>query len=296
MMYQVRHTTTYTYTDTVSGCYNELHLHPRDSLHQHCHAYTLDVQPSPAVCSEHHDFFGNPTTFLAIHEPHRTFAVTARSTVEVTPGTLPPPETTMPWEQVRDVLAQDRSPATLEAYQYVFESPYIAPLAALRRYARPSFPPACPLLVALSHLRRRIFREFTYDATATTIRTPLQEVLRHRHGVCQDFAHVQIGCLRALGLAARYVSGYLVTQPPPGQPRLVGADASHAWVSVYCPGVGWIDADPTNDVLPSDRHVTVAVGRDYSDVSPMQGVVLGGGQHAISVAVDVVPVDECRGK
>ena len=290
MIYKVHHTTTYTDTDTVSGCHNELHLHPRDSVQQRCHAYILGIQPMPAVCSEHHDFFGNPTTFLAIHEPHRTFAVTARSTVEVTPRVLPHPESTMPWEQVRDVLPQDRSPATLEAYQYVFESPYIPRLAALRRYATPSFPPGRPVLAAVSHLLRRMFREFTYDASATSISTPLQEVLRHRRGVCQDFAHVQIGCLRALGLAARYVSGYLVTQPPPGQPRLVGADASHAWVSVYCPGIGWIDADPTNDVLPSERHITVAVGRDYGDVSPMKGVVLGGGRHTVKVAVDVLPV------
>jgi transglutaminase-like putative cysteine protease len=146
------------------------------------------------------------------------------------------------------------------------------------------------VLAALRDLTQRIYTDFTYDAHATSVSTPLKDVLRHRRGVCQDFAHVQIGCLRTLGLAARYVSGYLVTQPRPGQPGLVGADASHAWVSVYCPGAGWIDADPTNNVLPSDRHITVAVGRDYSDVSPIKGVVLGGGQHTMHVAVDVVPV------
>lgn len=290
MIYTVHHTTTYTYTDTVSGCHNELHLHPCDSPHQHCHAYTLHVQPEPAVCSEYRDFFGNATTFLAIHEPHRTFSVTADSTVEVTPGTLPPPETTMAWEQVRDLLPQDRSPTGLDAYQYVFPSPYVPHLAALHRYAARSFTPKRPVLVALYDLTQQIYAEFAYDPAATSISTPLQEVLRHRRGVCQDFAHVQIGCLRALGLAARYVSGYLVTRPPPGQPRLIGADASHAWVSVYCPGVGWLDADPTNNVLPSERHITVAVGRDYSDISPVKGVVLGGGKHTVKVAVDVAPV------
>jgi transglutaminase-like putative cysteine protease len=146
------------------------------------------------------------------------------------------------------------------------------------------------VLAALRDLTQRIYTDFTYDPTATSVSTPLKDVLRHRRGVCQDFAHLQIGCLRTLGLAARYVSGYLVTQPRPGQPRLVGADASHAWVSVYCHGVGWIDADPTNNVLPSDRHITVALGRDYSDVSPIKGVVLGGGRHAVNVAVEVVPV------
>jgi transglutaminase-like putative cysteine protease len=140
-------------------------------------------------------------------------------------------------------------------------------------------------------LSQRIHAEFTYDSTATSVNTPLSEVLHTRRGVCQDFAHVQIGCLRALGLAARYVSGYLVTQPSPGHPRLVGADASHAWVSVYCPGFGWIDVDPTNNVLPSEHHITVAFGRDYGDVSPIQGVFLGGGQHSVKIAVDVVPVD-----
>jgi transglutaminase-like putative cysteine protease len=289
MIYQVHHTTTYTYTDTVSGCHNELHLRPRDSAQQRCHTYDLHVQPEPAACSVHQDFFGNETTFLAIHEPHRTFAVTAHSTVEITPGRLPRPESTMPWEQVRDLLPQERSLAVLEAYQYVFDSPYVPRLAALRRYVSRTFAPHRPLLAALSELMQRIYHDFVYDPAATSISTPLQDVLHQRRGVCQDFAHVQIGCLRSLGLAARYVSGYLVTQPPPGKPRLIGADASHAWVSVYCPGVGWIDADPTNNVLPSDRHITVAVGRDYSDVSPVKGVVLGGGQHTVKVAVDVVP-------
>jgi transglutaminase-like putative cysteine protease len=290
MIYRVRHTTTYTYTETVSGCYNELHLRPYDSPHQTCRSYALHVQPMPAVCSDHTDFFGNPTTFLAIHEPHRSFAVIAHSTVEVRSVTLPPLAATLAWDTMRDSLYHERRSADLDAYQYIFDSPDIARTAALRRYVAPSFPPGRPVLAALRDLTQRIYKDFTYDARATSVSTPLKDVLRHRRGVCQDFAQVQIGCLRTLGLAARYVSGYLVTKPRPGQPRLVGADASHAWVSVYCPGTGWIDADPTNNVLPSDRHITVAVGRDYSDVSPIKGVVLGGGQHTMHVAVDVVPV------
>jgi transglutaminase-like putative cysteine protease len=229
-------------------------------------------------------------TFFAVQEPHRTLTVTARSTVEVTPREGPSPDHTPAWETIRDTLRHDRSAAVLEAYQYLFDSPHITCSARLRHYAAPSFRPGQPLFGAVFDLTRRIHTDFTYDPQATSVSTPLHDVLRARRGVCQDFAQVQIGCLRTLGLAARYVSGYLVTQPPPGEPRLVGADASHAWVSVYCPGYGWIDVDPTNNVLPSERHITVALGRDYSDVSPIKGILLGGGQHTMRVAVDVVPV------
>jgi transglutaminase-like putative cysteine protease len=291
MIYRVHHVTTYTYPETVSICHNELHLRPRESQRQRCTAYELRVHPLPAVLHQEVDFFGNHVTFFAVQAPHRLLTVVANSTVEVTPVEMPPTAATLAWEAVCDALRHDRSAASLEAYQYAFDSPYVASSTPLRRYAAPSFPPGQPLLAAVLDLSRRIHAEFIYDSAATSVNTPLSEVLHTRRGVCQDFAHVQIGCLRALGLAARYVSGYLVTQPPPGHPRLVGADASHAWVSVYCPGAGWIDVDPTNNVLPSDRHITVAFGRDYGDVSPIQGVFLGGGQHTVKIAVDVVPVD-----
>jgi transglutaminase-like putative cysteine protease len=237
------------------------------------------------------DFFGNLVTFFAMQAPHRTLIVTANSTVEVTPVELPSAPDTLAWDTVRNALRHDCSPAGLEAYQYVFDSPYIASSAALQHYAAPSFPAGRPLLAAVLDLTRRIHADFTYDPQATSVSTPLHDVLHTRRGVCQDFAQVQIGCLRALGLAARYVSGYLVTQPLPGRPRLAGADASHAWVAVYCPGVGWIEVDATNNVLPSDHHIIVAFGRDYGDVSPIKGVFLGGGQHTVTVAVDVVPVE-----
>jgi len=237
------------------------------------------------------DFFGNAVTFFAVQEPHRSLTITARSTVQVIPRRMPRPEHTPAWETVRDLLHHERSAAQLEAVQYLFESPHIPCSSRLRHYAAASFPPGRPLLSAVLDLTRRIATDFTYDPQATSVSTPLQDVLRAGRGVCQDFAHVQIGCLRALGLAARYVSGYLVTRPPPGQPRLVGADASHAWVSVYCPGHGWIEADPTNNMLPSDRHITIAFGRDYSDVSPIKGVLLGGGRHTMRVAVDVIPIE-----
>jgi transglutaminase-like putative cysteine protease len=222
MIYQVQHTTTYTYPGPVSLCHNVVYLRPRDSAQQVCTCYELVVLPEPGVYNHYVDFFGNAATFFAVQEPHRTLTVTARSTVEVTPGAGLPPDATPAWEAVRDMLHHERSAAVLEAVQYRFASPHVPCSARLRRYAAPSFPPGQPLLTAVLDLTRRIHTDFLYDPQATSVSTPLHDVLRARRGVCQDFAHVQIGCLRALGLAARYVSGYLVTQPPPGQPRLVG--------------------------------------------------------------------------
>lgn len=210
------------YPGTVSVCHNEVYLRPRDSAQQRCTAYALMVLPEPAVCSQHADFFGNTVTFFAVQEPHRTLTVTASSTVEVIPCQDLPADHTPAWETVHDTLQHDRRAAVLEASQYLFDSPHITCSARLRRYAAASFRPGQPLLVAVLDLTRRIHTDFTYDPQATSVSTPLHDVLRARRGVCQDFAQVQIGCLRSLGLAARYVSGYLVTQPPPDQPRLAG--------------------------------------------------------------------------
>lgn len=292
MNYQVQHTTTYTYPSTVSICYNEAHLQPRDSAWQRRIAYDLTIRPQPEVLNLYDDFFGNHVAFFVVQEPHRTLTVTATSLITVTPPPLPAPAATPAWDVVRDSLGQDCSEAGLQAYQHTFASPHIPLSPRLRHYAAPAFPLGRPLLAAVQELTQRLYHDFTYDPRATSLSTPVHTVLRVRRGVCQDFAHVQIGCLRSLGLAARYVSGYLVTHPPPGKPRLMGADASHAWVSVYCPGYGWIDTDPTNNVLPSDSHITVAIGRDYSDVSPIKGVFLGGGEHVMRVAVDVIPLEE----
>jgi transglutaminase-like putative cysteine protease len=197
---------------------------------------------------------------------------------------VPPPSDTPPWE-----AAADRTALPLEALEFVFDSSaLIAPDAELMAYARAAFPAGAPLLDAVLELTRRIHEDFTFDPEATTVATPLAEVFKSRRGVCQDFARLEIACLRSLGLPARYVSGYLETLPPPGRARLVGADASHAWVAVYCPEVGWLHVDPTNNVMPSQRHVSIAWGRDYSDVSPIRGVILGGGKHTLRVNVDVV--------
>jgi transglutaminase-like putative cysteine protease len=196
----------------------------------------------------------------------------------------------MPWEDVARSLPTDYTSAGLGAYQFTFESPRIRIRPEFAAYALESFTPKRPMLEALLDLTTRIHRDFRFDSKVTNVRTPPEDVFRKRRGVCQDFAHVQIACLRSLNLPARYVSGYLRTYPPPGRPRLVGADASHAWVSSYCPGVGWVDLDPTNNVVPSDGHVTLAWGRDYGDVSPLRGLILGGGAHTVKVSVDVEPI------
>lgn len=289
MRYRVRHTTTYAYSSAVSVCHNQLHLCPRQCPHQRCTFHELLVFPEAALVSRSMDYYGNPVTFFTLQEPHQALTMTANSVVEVAAVEAPAVAASPAWEEVRDAVRGDRSPDGLEAYQFVFDSPYVVAGGELLAYAAPSFTARRPLLEAVWDLTERIHSEFTYDPDATAVNTPLGEVMRHRRGVCQDFAHLQIGCLRSLGLPVRYVSGYLVTQPS-GPDALVGADASHAWLSVYCPGLGWADVDPTNNLWPSDRHVTVAIGRDYGDVSPIKGVFLGGGDHTMEVVVDVTPV------
>jgi transglutaminase-like putative cysteine protease len=197
---------------------------------------------------------------------------------------------TLPWESVRDMMVKEKSPATLEACRYLYASPHVTCFPDLEAYARISFTPARPQLDATLELTHRIFDEFEFDGKATDISTPLEQVLRGRRGVCQDFAQLMIGCLRSIGLPARYVSGYLLTHPPEGKPRLIGADASHAWVSVFFPALGWVDFDPTNHCLVQHEHITLGWGRDFSDVTPMRGIVLGGGKQALDVQVTVTPL------
>ena len=214
----------------------------------------------------------------------------SRSLVEIRPSTPPRPNATPPWETVRDGLPLDTSSTGLDAFQFVFDSPCIRSSPELAAYCALSFRPGRPILEDALDLTHRIYHEFKYQPGSTSVNTPPSEVLRTRRGVCQDFAHVQIGCLRSLGLAARYVSGYLLTQPPPGQARLMGADASHAWLSIYIPQHGWVDLDPTNNIIPSLDHILLAWGRDYSDVCPVKGIFHGGGRHSVSVSVDVIPL------
>ncbi|MDX1946093.1 MAG: transglutaminase family protein [Pirellulaceae bacterium] len=291
MKYKVTHTTIYNYTEQVPICHNEVHLTPRDHRRQTCLSHRLRLRPEPAKVETRVDYFGNYTGSFSIQEGHDRLSVTAHSHVEVTGPDIPDPKATPPWEEIRDRFALGQPPWWIEARQFVYESPYVPIQTPLAEYAAPSFPAGRPWLAALLDLTRRIHSEFKFDPAATTVNTPIATVLKHRRGVCQDFAHLQIGCLRALGLPARYVSGYLLTNPPPGQPRLVGADASHAWVSAFCPELGWIDFDPTNNQIPTTKHITLAWGRDYSDVCPIKGVLVGGGQHRMRVAVEVVPVE-----
>jgi transglutaminase-like putative cysteine protease len=294
MLYRINHTTTYLYSEPVTLCHNLLHLNPRRGPGQTCQRSQILVSPFPGVLLQDSDYFGNTTLFFTIQEPHPKLTITAQHTVDVIPPALPDASQTVPWDQAVTTIRQDHGPEGIDAYQYVFNSCYIKVGSQLLEYARPSFPAGRSLLEGVLDLTGRIHKEFQYDPQATTIATPLSEVLAHRRGVCQDFAHLEIGCLRALGLSARYVSGYMLTNPPPGQERLVGADASHAWLSVFCPGFGWIDVDPTNNKLPQEKHITLAWGRDYDDVSPIKGIILGGGKHSVRVAVDVIPGDEIQ--
>jgi len=289
MLYKVVHTTIYDYVEPVSLCHNVLHLAARSGFWQTRRSSELRISPPPSVMTERIDFFGNIATFATIEEPHRQLSVTAINVIDLAPISHPQAELTPPWDTVRDQMRSDPRPDVLAASQFVFDSPYVASGEPFAAYAGPSFPPGRPILEAVRDLTARIHDEFRYDPTATTIATPIKEVLQQRHGVCQDFAHLQIGCLRSLGLAARYVSGYLVNARP-DRPALVGSEASHAWVSFFCPGFGWIDIDPTNNQVPCDHHILLAWGRDYDDVSPIKGVILGGGTHTVKVEVELNPI------
>lgn len=284
--YAVSHATTYAYAEPVEICQSVAWLTPRDTPRQRVQDVRIDISPPPDVLTHRRDYFGNVVTFFHLQELHEQVKIVARSTIEID-GPRDAPAADLPWEQARDQLDADRSPAGIDARQFRFDSRFVRTASALRDYAATSFAPGRPLREALLDLTRRIYREFRYDPKSTTIATPIEKVFADRAGVCQDFAHLQIAMLRSLGLASRYVSGYLDNQPPPGKKQLVGADASHAWLSVFVPGHGWLDADPTNNQLPGDRHVTVAWGRDYADVTPLRGVILGGGAHKLTVAVDV---------
>jgi transglutaminase-like putative cysteine protease len=291
MIYRIVHRTTYKYKYPVSVGNHVACLKPRTLLHHQLTRSELRIQPFPATRTERLDYFGNLLCFFTVQEPHKELVVEARSEVMMDGNATPRPQQSLHWEEAARLLANDHSPAGLEAYQFGFESPRIRIRPEFASYALQSFTPGRPMHDALLDLTARIHKDFRFDSKSTNVRTPTEEVFRKRRGVCQDFAHLQIACLRSLNIAARYVSGYLRTYPPPGQPRLVGADASHAWVSAYCPGIGWLDMDPTNNVVPSDGHVTLAWGRDYGDVSPLRGLILGGGAHTLKVGVDMEPLD-----
>jgi transglutaminase-like putative cysteine protease len=289
MIHHVVHVTEYLYSERVSTSHHDLHLLLRATPTQRSLREELEISPAPAMRRERADDFGNRCTYVEIHEPHNNLRVTSRADVEVAPAP-PLPATSAPWESVRDAVRAGADAEARAARAYAFASPHVpTSSAAAREYALPSFAAGRGVVEAARELTTRINKDFVYDSRATTIATPVDEVLKLRRGVCQDFAHVELACLRALGLPARYVSGYLVTRPPPGKPRLVGADASHAWIAVFVPALGWLPLDPTNDLVPGEQHITVAWGRDYSDVTPVRGVIMGGGRHDLWVSVDVSP-------
>ena len=289
MIYALSHRTLFSYSQSVSISHHVLHLAPRESPRQSCLESAIAVDPAPAIRYDDHDYFGNPVTFLTVQEPHPELEVHARSRIEVRAAAGVALDDGPRWEEVARLAETSREAEPLDAYQYAFDSPYVTCGEETYDFALGSFPPGRPMLAGAIDLTARIFTGFAYQGGVTDVSTPVSEVLKTRTGVCQDFAHVEIACLRSLGLPARYVSGYLLTRPPEGKERLVGADASHAWLAVWCPELGWVEFDPTNNLIPGDEHITLAWGRDYGDVSPINGFIVGGGGHEVKVAVDVVP-------
>jgi transglutaminase-like putative cysteine protease len=289
MRLELVHRTLYRYGDSVTTSHHEARLSPREEENQRVLSHELEIAPRPESRRRRTDYFGNRTVSFSLLEPHKSLEVHARTLIEVTRTPDLTLESGPSWEAVRDEVRTGRGRDLLSACEMTFDSPRVAASPALRALASPSFTQGRPLLACVRELNARIHRDLRYDPEATDISTPLEDVLQGKRGVCQDFAHLAIGCLRSLGLPARYVSGYLLTRPPPGKPRLIGADASHAWFATFVPGMGWVAFDPTNDVVPSDEHITVAYGRDFDDVTPIRGVILGGGQHELEVAVTVQP-------
>jgi transglutaminase-like putative cysteine protease len=289
VIYRVRHTTTYRYGDEVTLSSHRLRLAPRDTARQSVRRFALDITPIGHQLSAERDPFGNTAHLLEIREPHKILTVEARSEISV--SAVDTGFGFTPWEAAVDATRRPVGPLAMEAAGYAWPSLFTEADDALEDYARETFTQGRPLLDGARELMGRIHAEFRYDPAATHAATRATESFAERHGVCQDFAHVYLAACRSLGIPARYVSGYLLTHPPAGQERLIGADASHAWASVWCPVAGWVDFDPTNDLIPGLEHVTCAWGRDYADVSPIAGVVLGGAGHSLAVAVDVTPLE-----
>ena len=305
MELRITHETRYDYTPAVETAQHMVHLQPMDTPYQQLLGHQLNIFPPPAQRSQMPDVYGNQRTFFSLQAPHTTLRVVAVSEVRTRRPVAA--DSRLSWEAVRERFRFHAGAAWDAAAEFVFASHHVPRDEQFAAYARPSFTPGRRLVDAGRDLMTRIHTDFSYESESTEVNTPALEALAQRKGVCQDFAHIMIACLRAMGLPARYVSGYLLTQPPPGQPRLVGSDASHAWVSVYLPdlpgaqdGRGWYDLDPTNDRCgwgtPGEDYVTLALGRDYSDISPMRGVIHGGARHTLSVAVTVEPLEEALGR
>ncbi len=297
--YHVLHETRYDYGSAVSLSQQTLHLVPRECAWQVCRSFDLAIEPVPSWSHRGKDAFGNPVEWVAFHQPHDKLHVRAEMDVDVRPHLPSSLVAVLAWDELAERLTYKGGgvaplAADLLANRFRFESPHVRVKHELAIFADDCFARGVDVLEAARALMEKIYTEFEFDPEATTVATPVMEVLEKKKGVCQDFAHLMIACLRAKGIPARYVSGYLLTHPPPGQPRMVGADASHAWVGVYAPGSehGWVDFDPTNNLLPDTQHITLAWGRDFGDVSPLRGVILGGGGHEPEVEVTVTPLED----
>lgn len=291
--YAVRHATVYEYGGDVAHSHHLLHLKPREFAFQRCLEHSITLDPEPSVVHEDFDAFGNEIARLEYQRTHDRLSVTAQMRIEVFPRPADGFAAAEPWEAVRKRLSYHADPlidADLEACRFRMRSGHVLIKHAFEDYAGDCLEPGRPIAEAAQALMRKIRREFKYVPGSTTNRTSIEEVLKSRRGVCQDFAHLMIGCLRSSGLAARYVSGYLRTARPGTDAELIGGDASHAWVSVYCPPLGWVDFDPTNDCIVGEDHVTLAWGRDFGDVSPLRGMIVGGGKHKLQVDVSVLPL------
>lgn len=289
MKYRIKHTTSYQYADFVSLCLNQARLTPKTTHNQICHSSYIEVEPLTSYLDQYTDYFGNEVTVFEIAKQHKKLTVTMTS--EVALLDLPNIDLNsidMSWEKVRDLLAKPNTHSLLKVSEFVLPSQLTPFEKGIRDYALTSFTPEKNLIEGCNDLMARIFQEFQYDPGFTTISTPLSVVFAQKRGVCQDFAHFALACLRSIGLAARYVSGYIETFPPEGEVKLEGADATHAWFAVFVPNYGWVDFDPTNNILPTNQHITLAIGRDFSDVTPLKGVVFGGGSQVLDVAVDMI--------
>ncbi|WP_026968293.1 transglutaminase family protein [Algoriphagus terrigena] len=292
MKYQVIHITDYIYEFPATLCHNLMFQIPQSNAFQTVEEYSCDISPKPSSEIARSDFFGNKYLYFSVERSHKKLTVASKSILELLP---PPwisirPEKTMPWEKVHAWLHSIE--ASSDIRQYYLGSSHVQLIEGIREYALKSFTPGRPIMEAMSHLNTRIFTDFAFTPGFTDISTPLAKVFEHKKGVCQDFAHFSLACLRVLGLAGRYVSGYIETLPPPGKPKLVGSDASHAWIAVYIPGHDWVEFDATNNLLVSDKHIRVAVGRDFADVTPLKGIVYSGSEQEMKVSVDVQALEE----
>ena len=292
MIFEVSHRTAYRYRSPVAQSHHLIHVEPKDGERQTVMRHNLLIEPAPASRLDFKDYFGNQCSILAIEEDHSELVIHVRSTLEVRSALNTDFAATTAWEHIQQAAVTPTGELAIGVLQFACQSRHTPTLPEALAYARPSFTPGRPVLDAAWELTRRIFSDFAFDKTATDLSTPLADVLRRRRGVCQDFAHLALACLRGFGIPARYVSGYLLTHPPPGIEKLKGADASHAWLSVWSPETDWVDFDPTNGMVPGEGHITVAYGRDYDDVSPISGVLIGGGEQTMDVAVDVAVVDQ----